>query len=143
MSQYEVVLLLGSNLGTPKENIKKSLKYIENEAGNILKKSEFLETKPVEFVSNNIFCNIAVLLKTEISPVKLLKTVKTIEKRMGRLEDSGDKGFYEDRIIDIDIISYSNLIFESKTLKIPHRKHLFEREFSRKLLNEIDIKHKI
>lgn len=141
MSQYEVVLLLGSNLGNPKENIKKALKYIENEAGNILKKSEFLETKPVEFVSNNIFCNIAVLLKTEISPIKLLKTVKTIEKRMGRLEDSGDKGFYEDRIIDIDIVCYSNLIFENKVLIIPHKKHLFERDFSKKLLIELKQKN--
>ena len=35
-------------------------------------------TDPVEFDSKNIFCNIAVLIKTQFSPVQLLKILKKL-----------------------------------------------------------------
>ena len=45
---------------------------------------------------------------------------------------------YNDRIIDIDIVKYDNVNFECKKLNIPHYKHLYDREFSRKLLESIN-----
>ncbi|TXF77420.1 2-amino-4-hydroxy-6-hydroxymethyldihydropteridine diphosphokinase [Chryseobacterium sp.] len=134
MSHQHVTLLLGSNLGDRKKNIETALNKIENKIGHILKKSVVLETTPVEFASSNNFCNIAVLLITQFSPQKILKIVKEIEVEMGRVADSKAVGGYTDRIIDIDIVLFNGLKFESANLKIPHQKHLFERSFSIKLI---------
>jgi len=135
MSQHKVVLLLGSNIGDKKNNIDTALSRLK-EAGEILKNSEYLTSKPVEFVSSNNFCNIATIIFTHLSPIQLLNYIKKIEIEMGRVNDSKISGGYTDRIIDIDIIKYNELKFTSKRLEIPHKKHLFEREFSRILLKD-------
>lgn len=99
-----------------------------------------IETKAVEFESTNIFRNIALGLTTTLSPYSFLAMVKTMEKEMGREHDSSAVGGYIDRIIDIDIVTFNNINFESKKLKIPHHKHLCEREFSKALLDSLNIK---
>ena len=137
MSQHEVILLLGSNLGNPKNNIKEALRRIDKEVGTVIKESQLMVTEPVEFVSNNIFCNIAVVIKTQFSPIKLLNIIKLIERDMGRLDDSTITGGYQDRIIDIDIVRFSALQFCCEVLVIPHVKHLYQRDFSRKLLDAL------
>lgn len=137
MSSYHVVLLLGSNMGDTKNNLKIAMTKIESRIGKIVKSSKMVETIPVEFVSNNIFRNIALGLYTNISPFSLLKEVKNIEKEMGRAYDSYVEGGYTDRIIDIDIVTYGNINFLSKLLEVPHHKHMYEREFSKNLLKEL------
>lgn len=137
MSQHEVVLLLGSNLGDKKNNILTAISHLENKVGKILIKSEFLETKPVEFASFNNFYNFAIILKTHLSPISLLATIKQIEREMGRDKDSIILGGFADRIIDIDIITYSNLKFKSRNLEIPHLKHLNDRYFSKQLIEDL------
>ena len=139
MSLNKVVLLLGSNLGDKEFNINQALTIIAERVGNILESSDIEKTSPVEFVSSHNFLNIAVVLETECSPMKTLSIVKEIEREMGRLEDSRSKGFYSDRIIDIDIVTFGKLIFKSRKLTIPHNKHLYERDFSRELLNNLSI----
>jgi len=135
MSQHKVVLLLGSNIGDKKNNIDTALNRLR-EVGEILKNSEYLTSDPVEFVSSNNFCNIATIIFTHFSPIQLLNYVKKIEIEMGRVNDSKISGGYADRIIDIDIIKYNELKFTSERLEIPHKKHLFEREFSKILLKD-------
>lgn len=137
MSHNVVVLLLGSNINNPKDNIVLAMKKIEAEIGSIIIKSELIITEPVEFDSCNNFCNIAIQIKTQISPIKLLFGIKKIEKEMGRLQDSSQLGFYSDRIIDIDVIIYNNLKFISDRLTIPHSKNLYERDFAKGLINQI------
>ena len=136
MSQHKVVLLLGSNIGDQKNNIDTALNKL-SETCTILKKSEYLTSEPVEFASSNIFCNIATIISTHLSPIQLLDYVKKIEIDMGRLTDSTVSKVYTDRIIDIDIVKYGELKFVSERLEIPHNRHLFEREFSRILLKDL------
>lgn len=139
MSLHYVVLLLGSNLGNTKYNLNQAIAKIENCLGNIIKSSEMIETQPVEFESSNVFRNMALVLVTSHSPCELLKKIKIIEKDMGRNYDSMFLGKYEDRIIDIDIVTFNGIIYDSKKLKIPHKKHLLEREFSRKILESLNV----
>ncbi|EFK32889.1 2-amino-4-hydroxy-6-hydroxymethyldihydropteridine diphosphokinase [Chryseobacterium gleum ATCC 35910] len=136
MSQYKVVLLLGSNLGEQKKNVELALKRISDAGNHISQISEYLMSEPVEFASSNIFCNIATVIFTDLSPIQLLDCIKNIEVEMGRINDSKVSGGYTDRIIDIDIIKYNELNFKSERLEIPHKKHLFERDFSRVLLKD-------
>ena len=134
---YNVDLLLGSNLGNAENNILLALSELEKRAGKIIKKTKISRTSPVEFDSKNIFCNIAIDVQTIYSPIKLLDEIKKIESEMGRIHDSKFFGEYRDRIIDIDIVSYEGLIFSCDRLEIPHHKHLYDRDFSRKLLDEL------
>ena len=134
---YNVVLLLGSNLGNAENNILLALSELEKRAGKIIKKTKISKTLPVEFDSDNVFCNIAVSMQTAHSPIKLLDEIKKIESEMGRIHDSKFFGEYRDRIIDIDIVSYEGLVFSCDRLEIPHHKHLYDRDFSRKLLDEL------
>ncbi|WP_295211836.1 2-amino-4-hydroxy-6-hydroxymethyldihydropteridine diphosphokinase [uncultured Chryseobacterium sp.] len=136
MSQHKVVLLLGSNLGDRKKNLETAIKKLEDRGNQILKISEFLTSEPVEFASSNIFCNIALIIFTDLSPIKLLEQIKSIEAEMGRVNDSKISGGYTDRVIDIDIVTFNWLNFSSERLEIPHRKHIFEREFSKILLKD-------
>lgn len=135
MSQHKVILLLGSNIGDKKNNLDTALERLK-EVGDILQNSEYLTSEAVEFVSSNNFCNIATIIFTHFSPIQLLNKIKKIEIEMGRLNDSKISGGYTDRIIDIDIIKYNELKFTSERLEIPHKKHLFEREFSKILLKK-------
>ena len=134
---YNVVLLLGSNLGNAENNILLAISELEKRAGKIIKKTKISKTLPVEFDSKNIFCNTAIDVQTIYSPIKLLDEIKKIESEMGRIHDSKFFGEYRDRIIDIDIVSYEGLIFSCDRLEIPHHKHLYDRDFSRKLLDEL------
>lgn len=137
MSQQTVTLLLGSNIGSPEQNIAHAISRIESEIGVVEARSELIQTKPVEFVSNNNFCNIALRIKTGLTPISLLNGIKKIEVEMGRAEDSLKTKKYVDRIMDIDVVQYSNVKYFCARLQIPHYKHLYEREFSRELLLDL------
>lgn len=136
MSQHKVVLLLGSNLGDQKKNLQTALDKIKQAGNEIFKVSDFLTSEAVEFASSNIFCNIASIIFTHLSPFQLLTLVKSIEAEMGRTDDSAVTGGHTDRVIDIDIVTFNEIKFISERLKIPHQKHLSEREFSRILLKD-------
>ncbi len=135
MSQHKVVLLLGSNIGDKKNNLDIALDKLKS-VGSLLRNSEYLTSEPVDFVSSNNFCNIATIIFTHFSPIQLLSEIKKIEIEMGRINDSRKSGGYTDRIIDIDIVTYNELKFSSEKLEIPHKKHLFDREFSKILLKD-------
>ena len=53
--KYTAVLLLGSNLGNTKKNLETAILLIEKEIGKVEKKSDFVFSDPVEFVSSNIY----------------------------------------------------------------------------------------
>ena len=143
MSQHVVVLLLGTNLGDKKKNIEDAVEWIEKSIGKIDFQSKILETIPIDFVSYNNFFNFAIELRTVLTPMEVLIQVKDIEQKLGRMKDSKALGGYQDRLIDIDIVQYDHLEFNSKKLKIPHQAHL-KREFSIELLEDLNkIKHKV
>lgn len=135
----KVVLILGSNLGDSEANIYTAISELEKSVGKVVKKTKILKNLPVEFVSSYIFRNIALILETDCSPVKLLEALKKVEVGMGRLLDSKALCGYEDRVIDIDIVDYDGINFESDNLEIPHKKHLYHREFSKSLLEELNL----
>lgn len=131
MSHNQVILLLGTNLGDKKQNIKTAKELINKEIGEIKKNSETIETNPIGFESENFFLNQALFIETHLSPIELLNNVKSIEKKMGRVYSTSDR--YQDRIIDIDILAYNNIHFESKRLILPHHQ-ITSRNFVKTLL---------
>lgn len=57
--------------------------------------------------------------KTAHYPLALIFEIKKIEALMGR-GSFHKKTYYEDRIIDIDILFYENYIIKSSCLFVPH-----------------------
>jgi 2-amino-4-hydroxy-6-hydroxymethyldihydropteridine diphosphokinase len=76
--------------------------------------------------------NAAIKIKTSLSPASLLKTLKNIEKDLGRRKTLR----FGPREIDLDILFYSDRVIKTKNLVVPHPR-MFEREFVLKPLREI------
>lgn len=131
-----VFLGIGTNLGDKKKNIELAFDKIEEQIGNITSISALYLSKPQGFDSENLFVNCAIHIQTPLKPTEVLSETQSIEKDMGRKDKSEDIG-YADRIIDIDILFYNNLIINnSSTLIIPHPL-IQERDFVLKPLSEI------
>ncbi len=119
-----VFLSLGSNIGDRKSNIKKAIKLLKDEGIKIGRLSKIIETKPQGGPPQPKFLNAAISIRTELPPRGLLKTLKIIEKMMGR-----SKGVrFGPRVIDLDILLYGDLKLKSKQLEIPHPR-MWERQF--------------
>ena len=132
-----VFLSLGTNLGDKEQNLNNAIDFIIKRIGNVVKKSSFYKTAPVDFESDNDFVNAVIQVKTKLSAYQVLKQTKKIEKILGRTKKSKN-GIYFDRIIDIDILTYNNLIIKTKNLTLPHPR-MYLREFVTKPLAEIRV----
>ncbi len=137
----KLILSLGSNLGDKEDNIRETISLINKKIGSVVKTSSLYYTEPFGFVSENKFVNIVIEVKTNLAVYRVLKITQKIEKMMGRIQKSKN-GIYHDRIIDIDIIFYSDKKINSSKLIIPHPR-IREREFVLKPLLELNPKYKI
>jgi len=129
-----VYICLGSNLGERHKYLNNAILAIQNEVGLVLARSSFYETEAWGFKSEHKFLNACISVSTTLSPDKLLTVLKKIEKDLGRLKT--DKNRYSDRVIDLDIIFYDDLIYENHELTIPHPM-MHKRSFVLVPLNEI------
>ncbi|MGQ9620155.1 MAG: 2-amino-4-hydroxy-6-hydroxymethyldihydropteridine diphosphokinase [Bacteroidales bacterium] len=120
-----VYLGLGSSAGDRLEHIKKAERMIVSLIGEVIDISGIYETTPWGFESTGNFLNMALSVKTDLSPGELLEKIHFIESSMGRVRESRR---YAPRVIDIDILFYGNKIIKSSTLTIPHPL-LHERKF--------------
>lgn len=110
---------IGTNLGDRTANLHGAIKLINEQAGHVLACSSFIETEPWGFCSDNAFLNAVVKIDTSHSPHELLRVAQSIEQTMGRTHKSVN-GVYSDRIIDIDILIYDDLVINENDLTIPH-----------------------
>lgn len=140
----DLYLSLGSNQGNRKELLEEAVQALENQIGRMCALSDFYETEPWGFVSENRFLNAAAHLQTDRSAAEVLALTQAIERQLGRTVKSNG-GAYHDRTIDIDILFYGNWCFDGtvclpdgsvQPLTVPH-KLLHLRDFVLKPLVEI------
>ncbi len=129
----QIFLLLGTNQGQLKANLERALQELEKKKIRIVKKSKIYKTKPWGNPYQPTFLNMAVEVSCDYSPLALLKMLKSIETKLGRMKTSQRWG---PRIIDIDVLFYGDRIVSTKDLVIPH-KEFDQRPFAIKLLAEI------
>ena len=110
-----VSLGIGSNIGNKEDNVNKALTFI-SELYTIKKTSHLYLTEPVGNIKQDWFLNCVVEIQTDVDPKKLLSTVKSIERKLGRTKIVKNGP----RTIDIDILFYGDNILKTKTLIIPH-----------------------
>lgn len=83
-----------------------------------MKISPIYESEPLGFKSKNPFYNLAIKIKTFLSPEALFIELKKIEFSLGREKTE----VLTDRTMDIDILFYEDRIIETSLLKIPHER---------------------
>ena len=138
-----VFLGLGTNLGDKEQNLYQAVQEIEKRIGKVTSLSAFYVTDPWGFDSKNTFLNAACCVVTEMPPLEVLRKTKEIEQEMGRAGKSVNK-VYSDRVIDIDLLLYDDLIMDSGELVLPHPL-MAQRDFVMQPLSQIapDIKHPV
>ena len=114
-----VYLSLGTNLGNKEENLRTAMTLIEEQVGTITSQSALYATAPWGFDSENTFLNNAISVETSLTPEELLSTTQRIEHTLGRTHKSVD-GQYSDRLIDIDILLYDDVVMHTPSLILPH-----------------------
>jgi 2-amino-4-hydroxy-6-hydroxymethyldihydropteridine diphosphokinase len=130
-----VYLGLGTNLGDKTFQLRTAVSEIEKRIGRVMTLSAFYTTSPWGFSSENTFLNAACAVQTTLLPHEVLSITQNIEINLGRKNKSFAHN-YSDRLIDIDILFYDQLILDEANLQIPHPL-LSEREFVLKPLVEI------
>src|SRR6266849_6950462 len=108
----QVYLSLGSNLGDRIGHIRRALDALNQAGLKVRRVSSFYKTEPVDFRPQPWFVNCVAEIETDLMPLRLLKTLQSIERELGRRHGIA-KG---PRPIDIDILLYGNVVIRSAAL---------------------------
>ena len=132
-SSPNIFLSLGSNIGSRIENLKSAVTDLNSRNIRVTACSAVYETSPVDCNNNSpTFLNAVIRIETELKPGKFIKIILDIEKKIGRKRSIKNAP----RIIDIDVLLFSNLISNDENIIIPHPR-MCERLFVLTPLKEI------
>ncbi len=135
---HKAYLSMGSNMGDKNTYLKEGLEALDAQKHTrLIRQSSFLLTEPYGGVPQDDFLNNAVIVQTLLSPENLLHFLHGIESGAGRTREI----HWGPRTLDIDILFYDDLIYESGDLVIPHV-DLENRAFVLEPLNEIAPNHR-
>ncbi len=114
---HSALIGVGSNIGNRVEICCAAIERLRQHSSiEDLEVSPFFETDPVGVTDQPPFINLVIRMKTTLSPHELLKSLKTLEKELGRVY----RYRWGPREIDLDILLYNDAIVETDGLKIPH-----------------------
>jgi 2-amino-4-hydroxy-6-hydroxymethyldihydropteridine diphosphokinase len=109
-------LLIGGNLGDRIGNLSQATEAIRNACGKLIGQSMIYETAAWGKTDQPDFLNQLLQIETNLSPADLLQSILHIENKLGRKRDLR----FGARIIDIDILYYADIIWDTPELVIPH-----------------------
>ena len=114
---HTVYVALGSNMGEKDKYIQLGVEQLKELPDTFVEAvSELMITKPYGGVEQEDFLNGAVKLRTLYTPEELLIKLHEIEAKAERKRTLR----WGPRTLDLDIIFYDKLVYESDTLIIPH-----------------------
>lgn len=113
------LIALGSNrrhhaFGRPREVLRAAMEELAA-LGTVTARSKVIITDPIGAAQRR-FANAALLVTSEYDPHAMLAGLKHIEREFGRR--AGRR--WGDRVLDLDIVLWSEGAFSSRTLTIPH-----------------------
>jgi len=114
---HQTWISLGSNLGDRAAQLALARSHMADTCGKIRRVSGIYESSAWGFDSEHMFFNQCLHMDTALPPGSLLQLILEIERKMGRQRDDGG---YADRIIDLDILLYDDLVIQSDHLQVPH-----------------------
>ena len=138
MNIHNIIISIGGNIKSkdgshPIHVAKKAINCLENYSIQVTNQSSWYETEPIPKSDQPNYFNCVVFAKTTLNELNVLNSLHDIENIFGRRRIAVN----EDRVIDLDLIDYSNKILENKDIIIPHpRAH--KRRFVMEPLAELD-----
>ena len=119
-----IILALGTNIEPREQYLKDALAKIEENNLKIILESSIYETPAWGGVADQNFLNMCIEVETSLGAYELLDTVQKIELELGRVR----KEHWGNRTIDIDVITFDDLVFNDDRLIVPH-KYIHDRNF--------------
>ena len=115
------VLAIGGNLGDRQANIRAAVEALDETKGiKVRGVSPMVESFAVTAAgvdeSKPNYINAVLKVDTKLKPKKLLKEVRRIESELGRVRIER----WGSRTMDIDIVTYADVVKSSKKLELPH-----------------------
>lgn len=128
------VLSLGSNLGDSLKILKDAVSDIKDINGiSNFKMSPFYRTKPVGYLDQDDFINLACSFETSLEPIDILHKMQALEQKYKRVRLFRNGP----RTLDIDLIIYGDEIINTEELIVPHPR-MHERAFVLAPLRDIE-----
>jgi 2-amino-4-hydroxy-6-hydroxymethyldihydropteridine diphosphokinase len=122
MASHEVYLCIGGNLGDRAANLEETRMFIQFNMGEITGESPVYESDAWEMKGSPAFLNQVVRIETDLSPELLMREIGELEEFYGRKRSAQG---YQDREMDVDILSFGNLVLGEPEITVPHpRLHL-------------------
>ena len=119
-----IILALGTNIEPREQYLKDALAKIEENNLKIILESSIYETPVWGGVADQDFLNMCIEVETSLGAYELLDTIQKIELELGRVR----KEHWGNRTIDIDVITFDDLVFNDDRLIVPH-KYIHDRNF--------------
>lgn len=119
-----IILALGTNIEPREQYLKGALRKIVDNNIKIILESSIYETPAWGGVADQNFLNMCIEVETALDAYKLLDIIQKIELELGRVR----KEHWGNRTIDIDIITFDDLVFNDDRLIVPH-KYIHDRNF--------------
>ena len=130
---HRAYIAVGSNLGNRKTHILSGIQALKVHPLIKLKKvSKMIVTEPYGGVEQEDFLNGALEIETLLEPEELLEALHQVENAEGRERTVR----WGPRTLDLDILFYDRICYESEDLAIPHV-DLENRDFVLKPMAEI------
>ena len=119
-----IFLALGSNLDDRAENLRVAREKLSQQLGVRLIESPVMATAAIGF-NGAEFLNQVVAFEKEIKSLTLLNQCQQIEREMGRAAhepqfDAAGERIYENRVIDIDLLTCGGVRIKTRRLTLPH-----------------------
>lgn len=135
-----VYLWLGSNLGDRKKYLSNAIEALGQSGFSIDAIAPLYVTRALWFDGQE-FHNTVVRADTEYDTYDLLTAIQAIEAELGKKKQEklkrNEEKIYEDRVIDIDVLLYDDMISHTSDITIPHRS-ISQRDFFLQPLIHLD-----
>lgn len=137
-SWHKAYLSVGSNMGNRKKYIEDGVQALRDHTRiKVVKVSDIIETEPYGGVEQDNFLNGVIEIETLLEPEELLEALHEIENNAGRERTLR----WGPRTLDLDILFFDKLVYESDDLVIPHP-DIQNREFVLKPLSTVAPNHR-
>lgn len=128
----QALIGLGSNIEPRRGYLELAIRELALAPLRLLAQSQVYETAPMDVLEQDHFLNMAALVETELSPLEILRHLKTIEAKAHKtiIVRRGP------RSLDLDLWAVEGAIHEDDELRLPHPR-LPERPFVLLPLDEV------
>src|SRR5215471_20888327 len=131
----EALLALGGNIGDVRDTLDRAIAALcDGKETRLIARSSDYATPPWGIADQPEFVNLCIAVDTSLTPQALLARAQAVERAFGR--DRAREQHWGPRTLDIDILTYDDLVLKEPELTLPHPR-LFERAFVLVPLDEI------